>query len=87
MRPPTKKPPLKDHVEVIKKGPLADPLSSSLFSTTDGGIKHKDKGMLCNSIWFGSCIAFLTIAPKQVHWISMIYSMTMVMMSCQMVVD
>ena len=71
MRPPTKNPPLKVHVEVIKKGPLADPLSSSSFITTNGGMKDKTKGRLCCSIWFGCCIAFLTIAPKQVHWISM----------------
>ena len=49
MRLLTKKPPPKVHVEVIKKGPLVDPLSSSLFGTTDGGTKDKDKAMLCTA--------------------------------------
>ena len=52
---------------------LADHLSSSLFGTMDGGMKDKDKGMLCHCVWFGYCIVFLTLAPNQVHWISMIY--------------
>ena len=82
MRPLTKNPPLKVHVKVIKKNPPVDPLSSSLFGTTDGGTRDKDKGTLCHSIWFGCCIAFLAIALKQVHWISTIYSMTMITMSC-----
>ena len=87
MRVLTKKPPPKVHVNVIKKGPLVDPLSSSLFGTTDGGMKDKDKGTLCHRIWFGCCIAFQTIAPKQVLWISTIYSMRMVMTRSQMGVD
>ena len=82
MGPLTKKPPPKVHVEVIKKGPLVDPLSSSLFSTTDGGLKDKIKGTLCCSICLGYVIVSLTIVLKQTHQVSMIYSMTMIMMSC-----
>ena len=67
---------------MIKKGPLTDPLSSSLFGTMNGGMKDKDKGMLCHRICFGYFVVSLTIALKQVHWVSMIYSMTMIMMSC-----
>ena len=82
MRVLKKKPSPEVYVNMIKKGPPVDPPSSSLFGTMDGGMKDKDKGTLCCSVWFGCCIPFLTIALTQVHWISMIYSMTMVMMSC-----
>ena len=49
MRLLTKKTPPKVHVEVIKKGPLVDPLSSLLFGTTDGVTKDKDKAMSCTA--------------------------------------
>ena len=44
MRLLTKKQPLKVHVEVIEKAPLADTLTSLLFSMMDAGMKDKGKG-------------------------------------------
>ena len=65
-------PPPKVHVEVIKKGALADPLSSSVLGTMDGGMKDEGKGEFSSSVLFGCCISFLTIVPKWFHRISMI---------------
>ena len=51
-QPPTKKAPLKVEVEVIKKGPLAESLTSSLFSSAAVIKKKETKGNLLDFFWF-----------------------------------